>query len=503
MQREQLVPRFRRPPRLIKDTRPAGGVFPGGEPLSAYELEVVDTQSAELDISEQATAHLMLQSGMLPAIRLARPHAVNQSLPTTPHPALENLLELEDGWWPNGIQQTGPLPVVNLYGSEPFGKSVPHILVPDTPHVDRQEPGWKVFLNKPTVKVAIGLAIGIGMLFLVARYVDIPLTVAELRANLATPRGIALALLCGLCFVASLAIRGARWGLFLRPVGKLKTFRVIQIFMIGTFLNFLLPIRGGEVAKSLILKKTAGIPVSQSLPTVAMDKALDLMPALFIIAIVPFLGVQMSLQIWLILGLVSGLLVGLVFVVGLALWQRTAADAVIHKITGFLPKVLGEKVEAFATGFVDSLLIGASRPRIFIPAILLTSVAVIFEGLFAMLAFWTVGMPLDFGTAIFGYTLYNMFYILPTPPGQVGSNEVVGLLVFSGLLHLPKDVVLAMFAFSHPFAALLMASTGLTFLSALGLTISSAIRVQNEGENVKGAEAAKNKLRRQAVGARF
>ena len=109
-----------------------------------------------------------------------------------------------------------------------------------------------------------------------------------------------------------------------------------------------------------------------------------------------------------------------------------------------------------------------------------------------MLAFWTVGLQLDFGTAIFGYTLYNMFYILPTPPGQVGSNEVVGLLVFSGLLHLSRDDVLAMFAFSHPFAALLMASTGLAFLSALGLTISSAMRVQGEGE--KTPEPAKKPL---------
>lgn len=498
MQREQLLPSFRRPPRLIKDTRPVSGVFPAHEPLAAYDLEVVDEQFPELDVSEQATAHLMRQSGMLPALRLPRSPSNYQPLPTTPRTTLNNFLDLEEGWWPNGIQQTGPLPVVNLYGSEPFGKTLPHVAIPDTPDVDKQEPGWKAFLNKPFVKVAIGLAVGIGMLFLVARYVDIPMTVAELRANLATPRGIALALLCGLCFVISLAIRGARWGLFLRPVGKLKTFRVIQIFMIGTFLNFLLPIRGGEVAKSLILKKTASIPVSQSLPTVAMDKALDLMPALFIIAIVPFLGVQMSFQIWLILGLVSGLLAGLVFVVCLAAWKRIAAEAFIHKITGLFPKVLGEKIEAFATGFVDSLLMGASRPKIFIPAILLTGVAVIFEGLFAMLAFWTIGTQLDFGTAIFGYTLYNMFYILPTPPGQVGSNEVVGLLVFAGLLHLPKDDVLAMFAFSHPFAALLMTSTGLTFLSGLGLTISSAMRVQSAGENAQ--ELPEKKLQRQPVG---
>ncbi len=30
------------------------------------------------------------------------------------------MFDHEEGYWPHGIQQTGPLPVVNLYGSEPF-----------------------------------------------------------------------------------------------------------------------------------------------------------------------------------------------------------------------------------------------------------------------------------------------------------------------------------------------------------------------------------------------
>ncbi|HEU5230064.1 MAG TPA: hypothetical protein VFU49_19750, partial [Ktedonobacteraceae bacterium] len=124
-----------------------------------------------------------------------------------------------------------------------------------------------------------------------------------------------------------------------------------------------------------------------------------------------------------------------------------------------------------------------SQPAIFIPAVLLTIIAVIFDGLFAMLAFWTIGYQIAFGTAIFGYTVYNMFYILPTPPGQVGSNEAIGLLVFSGLLHLDPHVVTAMFFFSHPWAALLMTASGMTCLSTLGLTISGAIKVQTGGED--------------------
>ncbi len=433
------------------------------------------------DLSVQSNQHVMRLSGMMRAVRLPAP-APHEFSPNS-HDA-----DMIEEYWPKGIQQTGPLPVVNLYGSEPFGRTQPHPAVRVAGIAASQasrQPAWKTFLSTPAVKVTIGLLIGIGLLYLVSRFVDIPTTMQVLRQNLTTPRGITLGLLSGVAFLAAFSIRGVRWKLFLNPIGKVSTLKAIQLFLVGIFLNFLVPVRGGEVAKSLMLKRIAGIPVSQSLPTVAMDKALDLMPSLFIMAIVPFLGMQMDATLWLVLGTVGGLLISLIFFVGLAAWKRSAAIHLLQKMTGLLPQVIRGKIEGFATGFVDSLLMGASRPRIFIPAVLLTCVAVLFDGLFAMLAFWTIGFAIPFSTAIFGYTVYNMFYILPTPPGQVGSNEFAGLLVFHVLLGLPADKVTAMFVFSHPWAALLMTVTGMACLSALGLTLSSAMKVQTEGEKAE------------------
>src|SRR6266849_562892 len=363
----------------------------------------------------------------------------------------------------------------------------------------QQQPVWKMFLNSPAAKVAIGLIIGIGLLLLVARFVDLPATIQILKQRLTKPPGIAFALLSGVAFLFAWSVRGVRWKLFLNPIGRVSTIKAIQLYLVGIFLNFLLPIRGGEVAKSLMLKRIANIPVSKSLPTVAMDKALDLMPALFIMAIVPFLGVKMDIKLWVVLALVGGLLVFLVAFIALAALKRNAAIKLLQKMTGMLPKSIGGKIEGFATGFVDSLLAGASQPRIFVPAILLTMVAVTFDGLFAMLAFWTIGFQISFGTAIFGYTVYNMFYILPTPPGQVGSNEAVGLLVFAGLLHLPADKVTAMFVFSHPWSALLMTVTAMICLSALGLKLSSAMKVQTEGESALGSGERSENLKAKSV----
>jgi len=434
------------------------------------------------DISKQSTAHLMQLSGMMKAIRIPRQdaHAGNsQSISN------DGDYNAEEGYWPYGIQQTGPLPVVNLYGREPFGRTLPYItarLPIVVQQEEKQQPAWKAFLSTPAAKVTIGLIVGVGLLLLVARFVNLPATILVLRRNLTTPRGIMLALLSGGAFLLAWCVRGLRWKLFLNPVGKVSTLKAIQLYQVGVFLNFLLPIRGGEVAKCFMLKRSAGIAVSQALPTVAMDKALDLMPALFIMVLVPLLGIPMDIKLWLVLAFVGGILVSLLVFVVLAAWKRDSAIGLLQKLTRLLPAGVASKIEGFATGFVDSLLMGASRPKIFMPAILLTCVAVLFDGLFAMLAFWTIGFPISFGTAIFGYAVYNMFYILPTPPGQVGSNEAVGLLVFHGLLNLPANEVTAMFFFSHPWAALLMCATGLACLSALGLTISSAMRVQAEGD---------------------
>jgi uncharacterized protein (TIRG00374 family) len=444
------------------------------------------------DTSMQSTQHLMQLSGMMRAIKAP---AQNGLIP--PAASMPATGDAEEGYWPFGIQQTGALPIVNLYGREPFGRTLPPATVaangapaiPLTPPISaKPQPVWRTALGSPVVKVLIGLLIGVGLLFLVAHFVNLPATIAILRQNLTTPRGIILALLSGVAFLCAFSIRGVRWKLFINPIGKISTFKAIQLFLVGIFLNFLLPIRGGEVAKSLMLKRVANIPISKSLPTVAMDKALDLMPALFIMAIVPLLGIRMDIKLWIVLALVGGLLICLIFFIALAAWKRDAAIHLLQRMTGILPGSIGRKIAGFATGFVDSLLMGASQPRIFIPAMLLTVVAVIFDGLFAMLAFWTVGYQISFGVAIFGYTVYNMFYILPTPPGQVGSNEAVGLLVFSGLLHQPAINVTAMFVFSHPYAALIQTVVGMTCLSALGLKLSSAMKVQAGNEDALEAQ---------------
>jgi len=425
------------------------------------------------DVGSMSTMRLMAVSGIMRAVRL--PAQTNESSvaaiamqPTIPHRPV-----------------TDPL---NGYNSYREALLTPPSM-PITPGIlqGTEQPQTRTsLLNMPVVRTILGLLMGLAMLFLISRFIDISTTISTLRQHLTTPQGITFALLAAASFIAAFSIRGARWRLFLIRICDISIFKSIQIFWVAVFLNFLLPVQGGELGKSLMLKRIKRVPISQSLPTVAMDKSLDLMPALIIMAAVPFIpGIRMSAPLWAILGLVGGILLGIIFTVALMAWNRVAATKFIHMMLHILPRGIGAKIEGFALGFVDSLLDGASRPKTFIPAILLTCLAITCDGLFAYFAFLTVGVTdMSFGTAIFGYTTYNMFCILPTPPGQVGSNELVGVLVFSSLLGYHKAQVLAMYLLSHPLAALIMTTMCLICLSGLGISIKSAIKI-----NAQKAEA--------------
>jgi uncharacterized protein (TIRG00374 family) len=428
--------------------------------LSSYN-DLDEQLIPDLETHRMSNVELMQISGLLRAVRIPQTpvNGAEMAATTTMAPAE----------WEQGIKEfTGSIRAIRP-------ETVAQAQAADVAPAQTQVPAWKAFLTKPAVKVILGGLVGIGMLALVFRFVNIPTAAAQLKQHLGTPHGLLMGSLAALFFILAFSIRGTRWSFFLRPIQKVSPIKTIQIYWIGIFVNVLLPVQGGELTKSIMLKRVTGLPVSQSLPTVAMDKALDLMPALIIMAIVPFIpGIHMNLILWGVLALVGSILIGIIFVVALTAWNRSKAIAFIKFMCRLLPAKIGTKIEGFAMGFVDSLLAAASRPQTFIPAVLLTCLAVTCDGLFAMFAFWAVGLDkINFGMSIFGYTVFNMFTILPTPPGQVGWNEMIGKLVFSDLLGFDKTLAVNMFLFSHPLTALIMATLALINLSALGIKFSA------------------------------
>ncbi len=432
--------------------------------LSHVNYDELDEQlEEELDFSNMSTVRLMQLSGImqaisqpLPAIKVSK-NKINPILetPTSYSLSQSELFELIS---------TQPLAAVSV----PTQVAVKSI------------PTWKVFLNHPISKLVLGLVAGVATLLLLSRLINFKETVDVLEQHLTTAAGIMHACIGAVAFAFAFTLRGTRWKLFLNRISNVSIFKVIRIYWVGVFINFLLPVQGGEIAKSIMLKKVAGIPVSQSLPIVAMDKALDLMPVLVIIAIMPLIpGIHMNITLSLVMYLVASILVALMIVVGLTWWKRDVAIQLIHFFLRLLPGKLGVQIEGFGMGFVDSLIEGLKRPGSFIPAALLTALAILCEGIFAWQVSQAVGLTsMGLGIATFGYTVFTMFSILPTPPAQVGTSEGAKMIVFASLLGFNKNQVLGMSLLSHMIGTLLMSVIGLVSIWSLGLTLKGVLNMK-------------------------
>jgi uncharacterized protein (TIRG00374 family) len=334
--------------------------------------------------------------------------------------------------------------------------------------IPRLRPRARVLL----LRSAAGLCIGAILIVTFLRLVN----VSAVYDHLAHLR-IAPAVLCGMAFLAAYLVRAMRWRCLLRPCA-VGIGRAAAIYQVATFLNWMLPVRGGELAKSLLLRRLNGIPVSQSLATVSVDKAMDLLPALGLLALLPFVRLNLTRPLWLLLVFaLTVVAVGALFL-ALAAWRRERALTLLTRPLAALRRTdVRERVEPFIVRFLDTLVALVRRPRLMVAAVAYTVLAVSLDALFCLLAFRAVGVAVPLPVVLYGYTLFNLAFLLPTPPGQVGSNELVGLMIFSGVFGLGRSGVGAMFLFSHPWTAMLMTISGLLCSSAMGLSLRTSVRL--------------------------
>jgi uncharacterized protein (TIRG00374 family) len=324
------------------------------------------------------------------------------------------------------------------------------------------------------LRSGLGLAVGAVLIVTFLRLVNVSAVYERL-----THLNLGFALLCGATFLAAFVVRAMRWRLLLLP-NRVSVRLAVAIYQIAIFLNWLLPIRGGEVAMSLLLRRSTGIPVRQSLAAVSVDKAMDLVPAACILAVMPLVGLRLSRTLWVVLaGAVAACCFGTCFL-AVAAWRRDQAVALLARpVELMLRGAARDRVRPFIAGFTDTLLALFRRPRLLLGAAAYTVVAVTLDALFCLLAFWAVGVAVPVLVVVYGYTLFNLSFILPSPPGQVGSNELIGLLIFSGVFGVSRASVAGMFLFSHPWTGILMACSGLACLSAMGLNLGSSLRLSH------------------------
>lgn len=320
--------------------------------------------------------------------------------------------------------------------------------------------------------IFIGITIGLVCLAIWIYLIDF----AELKYYLQKINLLYL-IFFSLFYIFAYLLRSIRWKIIINPVYRMGIREAFAYFMSGMLINYLIPIRAGEIAKSIFLKKNEDVSISYSLPTIFIDKLTDLFPIILIIVLVPILGVQLNDVLRGFIVAIFVLYLIFVFILIFSMKNRDLMHTILMKTRIILPKRFEKRLESFFYNFVDGMNILKGRVKDTLLVYGLTFVAMLSEGFFIYMVFKGLGYSQNnFIHILFGYTLMNLTYIFPTPPAQIGSNEFMWVVIFSFALGIDKNLTGAAVAIAHILTGLIIFIFGTLSLSAIGMKISDAFQ---------------------------
>lgn len=240
-------------------------------------------------------------------------------------------------------------------------------------------------------------------------------------------------------------IRSMRWGILLRPVVPVTARELFPVSIVGYMANNVLPLRAGELVRSIIVRQRFGVRKTSVLATIAVERIFDGLTMLaFMLLAASFISFTSQLENLALIafGLFALLLMGL-FALTLGGGVR---DRLLQLALGPMPTPMADRVERMAESFLSGL--GVFRKR---RDLLAVSGLSVISWLFEASTYWV--LAIGFGGSVrdvmgFSATLLttgvaNMATLIPSSPGYVGQFEYGVRLVLSGALGVPESQALA------------------------------------------------------------
>ncbi len=141
-------------------------------------------------------------------------------------------------------------------------------------------------MKSRSVQFIISLIISLGGLWLAFGYVDWSAFGGALTDG--NPGLIALG---SVILLAVIPLRGFRWRIFLEPIADVPMRLTSDATLVGYFGNNAMPFRLGELLRSYFVAQRINVPTTQVLGTVIVERVVDFLSALILIAGLPFIGV--------------------------------------------------------------------------------------------------------------------------------------------------------------------------------------------------------------------
>jgi uncharacterized protein (TIRG00374 family) len=285
-------------------------------------------------------------------------------------------------------------------------------------------------------------------------------------------------LVLGLVFVmATYWARAVRWQYLLSPVGHTRFRTVLRTTIIGFAALAILPARVGDVLRPYLLARREGLSTTATIATVVMERVLDLIAVLALLAIYVwgFTGDSPLPDRLLNPVKVSAALAAAASVVLLTvMWILATHPERIGKLAAaaarILPGSLSERVGHLASKFSGGFA-ATRNPRALLLAVLWSFplwLAIAAEAWAVTVAF---GIDMPFAGTFLLQALLVIGVAVPTPGGVGSYHEAyrIGVTTFFGA---PNDRAVAAAIVTHAISFVPVVLLGVVFMAQDGLSVS-------------------------------
>jgi uncharacterized protein (TIRG00374 family) len=328
-------------------------------------------------------------------------------------------------------------------------------------------------MNKSILSVIIGSAAGLVLLIIWFLNIDSAYLLEAIRQV-----DYRYIIAGGVFYLSAYFIRSVRWNLLLRNQIKLSYRESWLVSIAGNWINYLIPIRAGEIVKAVMIKKLRKVSAVSILPSVFIDKFFDTLGIFFVLIMIPCLKIQISTGLRFLIILLIIMFAIVFLILFLAAKNKEKVAGLLQFFFFWLPSSIRQKIYNLIEMFVGGLNILEHHNSIIVYSVILTALGVILDAAYFYALFLAFGIGVNFFVVTFGYTLINLSYALPQPPAQLGSNEWMMIIIFSIGFGLTKNAVSAIMVFAHIFTAFIITGFGIIGFSYSG--IKSLKQIQKE-----------------------
>lgn len=269
-------------------------------------------------------------------------------------------------------------------------------------------------------------------------------------------------------------IRAVRLKVFLKPVKNLPVKELIFLNGLATLLNFVIPIRAGEIAKGVYLQQEYNLPLSKAVIWIFLDRFIDFLVVLLLIMVFSFkITANLPGNFVVVASLIFG---GALILTYLFIHQ----SKFLKKIFNFLSYLLIVDTikiyfEQFINFLIETFTLLKRKPGEMLVFIFLSVLAYGADAGIWYFCFLTLGSGQDFFKMYFGQVISALTYLIPAAPGYVGSAEASGLLILSGIFDINTNLASAMTILFHLLTAVFVIIFGLISLYLLKLDLGAIL----------------------------